>query len=231
MKRIAELPPEERPREKLDKLGPGALSDVELLTVLLGTGSKHHPVMRVADKVLACLDATKNAPAAHQLRAIPGVGPVRASFLGALMEFARRRIRPAGLTVRHPEDLLPLIGHYADRKQEYLLCTSLNGAAEVIATRVVTMGLLDRAQIHPREVFADPIAERAAAVILAHNHPSGNVQPSREDIRATRRLTAAGKLLGIPVRDHIIFSHHAWFSFAKEQMLHPETEEALMPSA
>ena len=97
------------------------------------------------------------------------------------------------------------IQYYTDRKQEHFICASVNGANEVINIRVVTIGLVDRSNVHPREVFADPIVDRATSIIVAHNHPVGEIQPSHEDIETTKRLRRAGEILGITVLDHIIF--------------------------
>jgi len=101
----------------------------------------------------------------------------------------------------------------ADRKQEHFLCISLNGANEVIATRTISVGLVNKTQVHPREVFADPITDRASAIIIAHNHPTGGLAPSKEDIEITMRLKKAGETLGIKLLDHIIFSHKGHYSF------------------
>jgi len=219
MKGMDALPPRERPREKLLSRGVASLSDLELLAVILGRGARGKPVLALAGELLAMIDRSGGAPNLDALVALKGMGPARAALLTAIMEFARRRIRPTGLRIDHPTDILPLVRHYADRKQEHLLCTSLNGGGEIIATRVVTVGLVDRNQVHPREVFAEPITDRAAAIIVSHNHPSGAVQPSAEDARVTRRLVEAGHLLGIELLDHIIFTHTAYFSFAEADLL------------
>jgi DNA repair protein RadC len=216
MKKIKDIPELDRPREKLRKKGPEALSDVELLAVLLGSGTKTHDVMALAGRILKTLDESGGRPSLEELQAIEGVGPAKASLIAAALEFARRRIKPEGVRISFPPDVLPLIRHYADRKQEHFLCTSLNGASEVIATRVVSVGLVNRAQVHPREVFADPITDRASAVIVAHNHPSGGLAPSKEDIEITNRLKAAGETLGIKVLDHIIFNRTNYYSFLEQ---------------
>lgn len=106
--------------------------------------------------------------------------------------------------IRRPEDTLQVLDRYRGSKQESFICVSLNGAHEVIAVRIVTIGLVNRTIVHPREVFADPIVDRAAAIIIAHNHPSGNIEPSSEDDELTRRLSEAGGILGIDVLDHIV---------------------------
>jgi DNA repair protein RadC len=109
-----------------------------------------------------------------------------------------------------------LIQHYADRKQEHFLCVSLNGSNEVMAVRVISVGLVNKTHVHPREVFADSITERASAVIVAHNHPSGKVEPSKEDIEITRQLKSAGEILGIKLLDHIIFNRTSYYSLLEK---------------
>ncbi len=219
MKSIHDIPACDRPREKLHRRGPRALADHELLAILLGSGSRGEDVMRVATRILAALDSGSVEPHAADLQKIKGVGPAKAAVIAAALEFARRRIRPEGVTVTEPVAVLPLIRHYADRKQEHFLAISLSGAREVIATRVVSIGLVDQAPVHPREVFADPIVDRAAAVIVAHNHPSGSLTPSAEDLTMTRRLAAAGKTLGIELLDHIIFNARGYYSLKAHQQL------------
>jgi DNA repair protein RadC len=115
--------------------------------------------------------------------------------------------------------VLPLIRHLADRKQEHFVCVSLNGANEVIATRIVSVGLVNRTQVHPREVFADPITDRATAVIVAHNHPSGSLEPSREDLDITRQIKSAGEILGIKLLDHVVFNQKGYYSFCEKGLL------------
>jgi len=217
MKKISELPLHDRPREKLQQKGAAALSDPELMAILLGSGTKGHDVMTVAGRIVKIIDERNANPGLQELQDIEGVGPAKATLIAAALEFSRRRIRPEGLKIAFPADILPLIRHYGDRKQEHFLCVSLNGANEVITTRVVSVGLVNKTQVHPREVFADPITDRAAAVILAHNHPSGGLIPSPEDITVTRQLKAAGETLGIHVLDHIIFNHKNYYSFLEQE--------------
>ncbi len=217
MNKITAMPLADRPREKLQQKGPAALSDVELMAVLLGKGTQEADVMTLAERIVKALAESKEQVDLAALQKIKGVGPTRAMMIAAALEFARRRIRPEGLKVTFPTDVMPLIQHYADRKQEHCICISLNGANEVIAVRVVTVGLVNRTQVHPREVFADPITDRAAAVILAHNHPAGGVEPSKEDVELTQRLRAAGETLGIRVLDHLIFDARNHYSFLANQ--------------
>jgi len=216
MKRIQALEQHDRPREKLFAKGASALSDEELLAILLGSGSREHCVRVLAQKTLAVLDNKNGNLQVSDLCALKGIGAAKGSVIAAALEFSRRRIRPEGIAIRQPGDILPLIQHLSDRKQEHFICVSLNGAHEVIATRVLTVGLLNSSQIHPREVFCDPIVDRACSIVCAHNHPSGNVKPSPEDRRVTEILQDAGKLLGINFLDHIIFSRRAYYSFKED---------------
>ncbi len=118
-------------------------------------------------------------------------------------------------TANGPADVLPLIRHYADRKQEHFICISINGANEVITTRVVSVGLVNKTQVHPREVFADPITDRASAIIVAHNHPSGGLIPSKEDVEITKQLKSSGEILGLELLDHMIFNDKGYYSLLR----------------
>jgi len=218
---------DERPREKLCRRGAHALSDTELVTIALGTGIPGTSVSTIAREILTVIDRQHIAVDVAALEAIRGVGQAKATLIAAMLEFSRRRIRPEGVRIRTAGDVIPLVNHLADRKQEHFVCISLNGAHEVLKTRVVTIGLLNTAQVHPREVFSDVLIDRAAAVIFAHNHPSGDVTPSAEDIRATDLLCAAGETLGITVLDHIVFSHRGYTSFEEQKLIRRRTKTPL----
>ena len=204
----------DRPREMLLKKGPNALKDKELLAILLGTGTKGNNVFQVASTILGHDTNIEDMDIA-ELSSIKGVGPAKACIIAAAFELARRRLDVSDkevYTIRKPEDLLPHINHIADKKQEYFLCASLNGANELINSRIITVGLLNSSQVHPREVFADAITDRAASIILAHNHPSGTLEPSKADTMVTRQLCESGKLLGIEVLDHLIITKKGFIS-------------------
>ncbi|MEW5948204.1 MAG: DNA repair protein RadC [Thermodesulfobacteriota bacterium] len=219
MKDIKDLPNFDRPREKLAAQGPEALSDIELLAILLGSGVKGKNVFQVAQGILRKLDKDKGKVELKSLISIEGVGLAKACQILAAFEFARRRFFKDLLVVQKTKDVLPLILHIADKKQEHFLCISLNGANEVIGNRVVTVGLLNSSQVHPREVFADVISDRAASVILAHNHPSGVLKPSPDDIAITEQMVEAGKILGISVLDHIIITKKGYLSFKEKGLM------------
>lgn len=212
-KRIDQIPEGDRPREKLLRKGAMALSDQELLAVLLGKGTPGMDVMTLAGKLARLIDGKGLAVTAEDLTQFEGVGDAKATLILAAIEFARRRIKPEGTKIETPADILPLVQHYADRKQEHFLCATINGANEVLNVRVVSIGLIDRSPVHPREVFADAVADRASGIVLAHNHPTGSLEPSASDLDTTRQLQAAGDIMGIALLDHIIFNRTGYFSF------------------
>lgn len=203
----------DRPREKLLARGAAALSDQELMAVLLGKGTAQVDVMTLASKLVRLIDEKGLHVRADDLTGVDGVGEAKATLILAAIEFARRRIKPDGLKIDTPADVLPMIRQYADRKQEHFLAITINGANEVQAVRVISIGLIDRSPVHPREVFAEAVAERASGIIVAHNHPAGGVEPSEADVEITRQLREAGRIVGIELLDHIIFNRTAYFSF------------------
>jgi DNA repair protein RadC len=211
-KTIKDLPEYERPREKLLQKGPKGLKDYELLAVLLGKGTAKQDVLSLAEKLVPVIDEKGMDVSVEDLASFDGMGEVKAALVLAAIEFVRRRVKPEGIRIETPSDLLPHIRHYADRKQEHFLCASVNGANEVINIRVVSIGLIDRSPVHPREVFADPLMDRASAIILAHNHPAGPLKPSDADLETTRRLKQAGDIMGLAVLDHLIFNRTDYFS-------------------
>src|SRR5262245_31098904 len=204
-KTIDQIPKHDRPREKLLAKGAEALSDQELLAVLLGKGTAQMDVMTLAAKLVRVIDEKGLGVRADDFTGFEGVGEAKATLILVAIEFARRRIKPAGMKIETPADVLPLIRHYADRKQEHFLAVTINGANEVLNVRVISIGLIDRSPVHPREVFADAVAERASGIIVAHNHPAGGLEPSPADIEATKQLKGAGQIVSIELLDHIIF--------------------------
>ena len=218
-KTIDQIPKHDRPREKLLAKGAEALSDQELLAVLLGKGTAQMDVMTLAAKLVRVIDEKGLGVRADDFTGFEGVGEAKATLILAAIEFARRRIKPAGVKIETPADVLPLIRHYADRKQEHFLAVTINGANEVLNVRVISIGLIDRSPVHPREVFADAVAERASGIIVAHNHPAGGLEPSPADIEATKQLKGAGQIVGIELLDHIIFNRVGYFSFLESGRL------------
>ena len=217
------LPKEERPRERLIQFGPESLSDQELLSIILVSGVRGKNVAFLSQELLSKLDNEKNIPAVKELCSLDGMGESKACTVAAMLEFGRRKWA-SGQRIRHPGDIYNIIKHHADRRQERFLCLSLNGAHELQAARIVTIGLVNRTIIHHREVFADAILDRASAVAVAHNHPSGNLQPSEEDSEITCRLKIVADILGINFLDHLIFSEFSYFSFRQEGLIENSKE-------
>lgn len=214
---IKEMPVESRPRERLQNLGARSVGDVELLCIILGSGSQSRPVQDIASEILDVVDRKgEKGVTAEDLKTIPGLGPAKASSVCACLELGRRLTFRRSRFCNTPEQVFEQIRHYGDRMQEHFLCVMLNGAHELMGINVVTVGLVNRTLVHPREVFSEPIKNRATAIIIAHNHPSGNLDPSPDDLEVTYRIRKAGILLGIEVLDHIVFSIDGFHSM-KEQ--------------
>jgi len=213
------MPPEQRPREKLLARGPGSLSDSELLAIILNTGIQGKNVKMLANELCKYLDKNNDIPSVKEISLLQGLGLSKACTVAAMLEFGRRRYGSFQARIKQPADIYTLVRHYADRKQERFISLSLNGAHEVLAVRIVTIGLVNKTIIHPREVFADLIQDRAAAFCVAHNHPSGQLESSPEDDEITERLHSAARIIGLHFVDHIIFSENTWWSFRENGKL------------
>ncbi|MDR2397964.1 MAG: DNA repair protein RadC [Spirochaetaceae bacterium] len=210
---VQESAHEKDPRDKLISAGPASLSDQELLAIILNGGIRNKLSSTATQELLDHLDQEKGIPAVKDLSLFPGMGTLKACAIVAMLELGRRRFAAAGKRITQPQDIYPLIRHHANRRQERFICLSLNGAHEVLAIRLVTIGLVNRTIVHPREVFADPLLDRATAVVVAHNHPSGQLTPSNEDDEITTRLKAAAEILGLHLLDHLIFSETTYLSY------------------
>lgn len=217
-RRITEIPTADRPREKMQRKGAQALSDFELLEVMIGSGNGKNDVGAIARQIQRALHAG-NLLTLESLMALRGINIAQATKLLAALEIAKRHLVRNALPVRTQEEILGRLAELRTRQQEHLVCLSLDGGQRLIAQRTVTIGTLDTVLAHPREVFSDPICERAASVIVAHNHPSGEVDPSEKDVALTQQLAAAGQLLGISLRDHIIITKTEHFSFKQHHMI------------
>jgi len=224
MLKIKEMPNYDRPREKLLKNGPSFLTDEELIQIIIGSGSVGSDVVKISKSTFSYLEQNKIQwredflSFFNGLKLIKGLGPVKASVISASFELASRFIDNSNI-IKDAHDVLPIISYIALKKQEYFLSINLNGANKVISNRVITIGLVDQTLIHPREVFSDTLKERAAKVIVAHNHPAGVLKPSEEDIKITRSLVDASKILGITLLDHIILTRNGYFSFKEEGLI------------
>lgn len=207
---IKELPEQERPRERLAQQGADRLSNAELLALILGSGNQGESAIHMAERLLATFGDLRGllSCTVSELQTISGIGPARASQLVAIVELSARlaAARQQQTVIRQPGDvqalLMPRLQH---KTQEEFVLLVLDTKNKVLAVEDVFRGSLNASIVHPREVFKKAISRSAAAIIVAHNHPSGDPTPSREDIEVTRRLVEAGKIIGIEVLDHVVF--------------------------
>src|SRR6185369_8187279 len=218
-KTIKELPEHTRPREKLRERGAAALTDEELVAVILGMGTAVVDVRTMARHVVALMREHREAITLEQLVSVPGMGLAKSGQILSSFELARRYLLAESTKIQCADDVLPLLSEIRNKSQEHFVAITLNGANEVIQKRIVTVGLLNRSLVHPRDVFADVITDRAAAVIFAHNHPSGDLQPSDHDLESQRQLEEAAKIVGIRVLDHVIVSKKGYFSFQEAGLI------------
>lgn len=219
MKKFKNIPEFDRPREKMEKKGAQVLSDLELLAVLLGSGIQGKDVFEVANDILKLAQSDFDAISLKKLKDIEGVGLAKACQIMAAIEFSKRFLVKEGIKVKNVDDVVKLVEELRAKKQEYFLSLTLDGASYLIQKRTVFIGTLNHSIVHQREVFADAISDRAAGIIFVHNHPSGNIDPSKEDIAITNRLLEVGKMVGIEVIDHVIVGKDGCFSFQAEGML------------
>jgi len=212
MKAIRDTYERDRPREKIACKGVECLKKGELVAAIIGRGIPGRDVLRVASDIEKVLDESRGNPGYEDLLNIEGVGTSKSSQIVASFELAKRYMPREAVKISKPQDVLPLVDYLKEKKQEYFICVTLNGAGEVIENRVITVGTLNHSPVHPREVFADAISDRAASVILIHNHPSGNPEPSADDIAVTERLLKSAEIVGIGILDHIIVSKNGMVS-------------------
>ncbi len=201
------------PREKLQKYGAAHLSDLELLRILIGSGNKQASAEDIAKRLLKLLREHRESVSYQEVLGIPGMGPAKTCEIIALFELGKRYlIEPDRPVIASADDAFEQLGYIQHKKQECFVVLTLDGAHRLIDNSIVFMGTLDQSLIHPREIFAKAIEDRAAAIILAHNHPSGSAEASPEDESITAKLTQAGELLGIEVLDHLIVTNHGFRS-------------------
>jgi len=204
VKRMRDTEKIDRPRERIAAAGPAVLKNHELVAAIIGKGIPGHDVNAIAADIMALLDEKGTKVTYDDLVDIQGIGGSRASQMVASFELARRYLTQSATTISRPEDVIPMTLDLMHKHQEHFIAFTLNGAGEVLHRHTITKGTLTHSPVHPREVFAPALTDRAASVIFVHNHPSGNTEPSEADITITRTLAEAGEILGIRVLDHII---------------------------
>lgn len=224
--RLCETVAAERPRERLLALGPAALTTIELLAILIGTGTSQVDVLAVAQELsrlaTGSLRELSRRPLG-ELAKVVGVGRAKAARVVAALELARRlagESRATPYEVRSPSDVYRWSGpKMRDLAVEEFHLLTLDAQNRITRDLVITRGILDGSLVHPREVFRAAVAEAAAAVIVVHNHPSGNPAPSADDRAVTHQLAEAGRILDIPVYDHLVVGGDHYFSFTEAGLL------------
>ena len=224
--RLAEHPEHDRPRERLWTLGAAALTGQELLALVLGTGCAGRDALTVAGDLLRRVDGSLRRLAGRpsaELARVPGVGRTKAGRVAAALELGRRvraEAEPAPERIRGPADVQRFFGaRLRDLTVEEFHVLALGSQSQVLGDLLITRGILNSSLVHPREVFRAAIAEAAAGIIVVHNHPSGDPTPSADDRAVTRQLVDAGRLLDLPVYDHVIVAGERYVSFAEAGLL------------
>ncbi|MDC7220955.1 MAG: DNA repair protein RadC [Spirochaetales bacterium] len=208
-----------RPREKMRLRGIENLSDRELMALILGTGGGGKDVMQLSEELARLMEEKDYTLKPTDLAGIKGIGEAKGCLLMAVMEYARRLTGGAGIKITSPETVQRILFNYADRSQEFFFSLTLNGAHELMGKHIISSGNLNRVYVQPKDVFVQAIKENSAALVVAHNHPSGSLEPSIEDRNMTKRLLEVSELLNIPLLDHIVFSKNGYYSFLEEGLL------------
>jgi DNA repair protein RadC len=221
---IRDLPKEDRPREKLIQKGPENLKDEELLAILLGTGIEGKNVIEVAKQILRKYSKKRLLKMKYEdLSKIKGIGPAKACIILASQELVKRVLKVQDETlpiIRSTKDVIAQAVYLRDKTREHLMTIYLNARNEMVWKKQSTfIGTLNASIVHPREIFKEALEHNAASVILVHNHPSGDPEPSQDDLEITKRIIEAGKIMGIDVLDHVIITKTKVFSFKEKKII------------
>ena len=222
---VLDLPTHERPRERLQRYGEETMSSAELIAILLGSGTRTVPVLQLAHSLISRFGTLQKIAEAsiEELRQVRGMGIAKSLQLKAAFTLgARARMgeAPAKLKISHPSHAYNFIKEkIAYQGKEYFVAIFLDARGQVIVEETIAVGTVSEVVVHPREVFHPAIRHRASAIVLAHNHPSGDPTPSRADIDLTRELAKAGELIGIAVQDHLIVTISGYYSFRQQGMI------------
>jgi len=222
---VHDLPMSERPRERLKRFGPEALSAQELLALIIGRGVSKKSVMTIAQELLVKFSNIKAISEAtlEELSQIKGIGLAKAAQIKACFELGKRQdLEPElkDFDIKDPQSVVKAIrASIKDKAKEHFKLILLNPRNKIIGISTISIGTLNASLVHPREVFKDAITHNAYSVVLAHNHPSGDSEPSEDDLMITKKLVEAGKILDIKVIDHIIITKSGYFSFKEKNLI------------
>jgi len=221
--KLRDLAKIERPREKLIAKGSKNLKDEELLAILLGTGIKGKNVIEVAKQILTKYPKGRLLKMSYDdLAKIKGIGPAKACTILAAIELIKRTLNIQEETlpiIESVKDVLAQAVYLRDKSREHFMVIYLNARNEMIFKKPMFIGTLNASLVHPREIFNEALKQNAAQIILAHNHPSGDAEPSEDDLLVTKRIIEAGKIMGIDVLDHVIITKNKTFSFKGQGLL------------
>lgn len=206
-------------RESAMEHGLSYMFNEELVMLILGTGTSYMPVEVMAEKIVGVLDDSDPENVVEKLLRLKGVGQGKALAVAAALELGKRRSAHLCAPIKSSSDIVPFVQNYAVCNKEHFLLVTLNGSNEIIQIHVISVGTLNRTLIHPREIFGTAMKEDAASIIVCHNHPSGNCEPSEEDIAVTHNLERVGEIMGIALLDHVIICRESYFSFADSKLL------------
>ena len=206
-------------REKFEEKGISEITTQELIMLILGSGIKGCPIEELAWKVLVALDFRDSDELYEHLRKIKGMGKTKAISICACLELGKRLESTSKKFIKTSSDVVPLVNHYALESTEYFICISLNSRNEIIKISEICKGSANVTRINPKDVFSQILKDNGNAAIFVHNHPSGNVTPSQNDLELTKSFISAGFLLGIPILDHIIIGLDAYYSMADSGVL------------
>lgn len=218
MARLKNIPKADLPREKLERYGPDKLKDSELLAILLGAGIKGTNVLELASKILKKWNGKGLGSATlKELTEVHGLGKAKAGEIVACFELGRRLLKDKETSILlSPKDVWDRMADVRGSKKEHFIIFYLDSRNQEVKRELISIGTLNASLVHPREVFEVAIKNNAAAIIAAHNHPSGNTEPSDDDIEITKKLVHAGKILDIAVIDHIIITEKDHRSILKD---------------
>ena len=221
MTKIKDLPKVDRPREKLEKYGPERLSNSELLAILLRTGSEGINVVELANKILKKFSSDGISKAnVKELKNTFGLGSAKACEVVACFELGRRLLQnKQSVLILEPKDVWKELKDIRDNKKEHFVIFYLDSRSQEIKREIISVGSLNANLVHPREVFEPAVRNLAAQFVIAHNHPSGNPEPSKEDLEITQKLVESGKILGIEMVDHIIVSKDSFVSLREKGVI------------